>query len=80
MGLGLVLMGVVRFYQLCISPFLPRTCRFQPTCSQYMIEAIRLKGPVVGVAKGLWRILRCNPFFRGGYDPVDKGDAGAGGP
>ena len=71
MGLGLVLMGVVRFYQLCISPFLPRTCRFQPTCSQYMIDAIRKRGPVIGVLKGIWRIMRCNPFFRGGYDPVE---------
>ena len=46
-------------------------CRFQPTCSQYMIEAIEKKGVVVGILKGLWRIARCNPFSKGGYDPVE---------
>ncbi len=62
--------GLVRFYQRCISPLLPPCCRFRPSCSQYMIEAIRKKGLVVGVLKGLLRILRCNPLFPGGYDPV----------
>lgn len=70
-----VLIGLVRLYQARISPLLPRTCRHQPTCSQYMVEAIRKRGPVVGLLKGAWRILRCNPLGRGGYDPVDK-DAG----
>ena len=52
-----------------ISPY--PICRFTPTCSEYMIEAVEKKGIVVGVVKGLWRICRCNPFSRGGYDPVE---------
>ena len=71
-ALAFVLVGLVRAYQKCLSPLLPSTCRFRPTCSEYMIEAIRAKGPVLGLAKGLWRIARCNPFFPGGYDPVVK--------
>jgi hypothetical protein len=69
-AIGAVLVALVRAYQLFISPLLPTVCRFQPSCSQYMIEAIRKKGPVVGLLKGLWRLLRCNPLFPGGYDPV----------
>jgi putative membrane protein insertion efficiency factor len=61
---------LVRVYQRCISRFLPPVCRFTPSCSQYMIDAIRKKGIIVGVLKGTWRILRCNPLFPGGYDPV----------
>ncbi|NIM69009.1 MAG: membrane protein insertion efficiency factor YidD [Xanthomonadales bacterium] len=61
---------MVRLYQRCLSPLLPPVCRFRPTCSEYMIQAVRKKGLLVGVAKGLWRLLRCNPLFRGGYDPV----------
>ena len=62
---------VVRFYQIALSPLLPPACRYIPTCSQYMIEAVERRGALVGVLKGLWRILRCHPFSRGGYDPVD---------
>ena len=65
-----VLILLVRVYQRCISRFLPPVCRFAPSCSQYMVEAIRKKGFVVGLLKGAWRVLRCNPFCRGGYDPV----------
>jgi putative membrane protein insertion efficiency factor len=61
----------VRFYQRAISPMLPPTCRFEPSCSQYMIDAIRKKGFVIGIARGLLRLLRCNPLFPGGYDPVE---------
>ncbi len=61
----------VRAYQICISPMLPDTCRFEPSCSQYFIEAVEKRGIFVGVCKGCWRILRCNPFCKGGYDPVD---------
>ncbi|MFO0939484.1 MAG: membrane protein insertion efficiency factor YidD [Pirellulales bacterium] len=61
--------GMVRFYQRGISPLLGKNCRFQPTCSQYMIEAINKYGLLRGVFKGTWRIMRCNPFCRGGYDP-----------
>lgn len=60
---------LVRFYQLAISPMLGPRCRFTPTCSQYCILAIRKYGLVVGLLKTAWRILRCNPFNPGGYDP-----------
>jgi putative membrane protein insertion efficiency factor len=63
------MIGVVRVYQWCVRPLLPPTCRFEPGCSEYMIGAVRKYGPVVGGAKGVWRICRCNPFGRGGYDP-----------
>lgn len=62
---------LVRAYQKLVSPLLPATCRFTPSCSAYMIEALRKKGFIVGLSMGLWRILRCNPFCKGGYDPVD---------
>ena len=66
----------VKLYRATISRALGRIfpfpiCRFQPTCSQYMIEAVEKKGVVVGVLKGLWRICRCNPFCKGGWDPVE---------
>ncbi|MHC5034791.1 MAG: membrane protein insertion efficiency factor YidD [Planctomycetota bacterium] len=69
-ALSQVVILIIRAYQLCISPLLPRSCRFTPTCSQYMTEAIRKKGVVVGLAKGLLRLMRCNPLFPGGHDPV----------
>ena len=59
----------VRGYQYLIRPLLPPVCRFQPGCSEYMILACRKYGPIVGAAKGTWRICRCNPLFPGGYDP-----------
>lgn len=61
--------GLVRFYQLAISPWLGNNCRFYPGCSQYMIEAIEKYGVWKGVWKGLCRIGRCHPWSRGGYDP-----------
>ena len=60
----------IRLYQLCLSPLLPPSCRFVPTCSAYAIEAITKYGALKGSALALWRILRCNPFSKGGYDPV----------
>ncbi|NLW50951.1 MAG: membrane protein insertion efficiency factor YidD [Candidatus Brocadiaceae bacterium] len=60
----------LRGYQRLVSPLLPSVCRFTPTCSQYMIDAIRKKGLVVGLLKGTLRLLRCNPLFPGGHDPV----------
>ncbi|MCB2215974.1 membrane protein insertion efficiency factor YidD [Desulfofustis glycolicus] len=60
----------IRGYQYLLSPVFPPACRFYPTCSVYTIEAIRHYGALRGLAKGLWRILRCHPFSRGGYDPV----------
>lgn len=65
------LIALIRGYQRFISPFRAPSCKFTPTCSQYMIEAIRKRGLIAGTAKGIWRILRCHPFSRGGYDPVD---------
>lgn len=62
----------VRFYQRFLSPFKPMpTCRFLPTCSSYALEAIQRRGVARGTLKALWRILRCNPFFPGGFDPVE---------
>ncbi|MBR6189388.1 MAG: membrane protein insertion efficiency factor YidD [Prevotella sp.] len=58
------------FYQRCISPFTPASCRFTPTCSQYAREAIIKHGPVRGLVLAIWRILRCNPWGGSGYDPV----------
>jgi putative membrane protein insertion efficiency factor len=57
-------------YKICISPFIPTQCRFYPTCSSYMHEAIEKKGVLKGLVCGIKRILRCHPFSRGGYDPV----------
>lgn len=64
-----VLIGLVQFYQRAISPLLGSNCRFSPTCSQYMIEAIEKYGAIRGVWKGVFRIGRCHPFSKGGYDP-----------
>ena len=63
------LIACVRFYQKWISPSLPKMCRFEPSCSQYFIEAVEKYGPLKGTLKGIWRILRCNPWNPGGYDP-----------
>jgi len=61
---------IITLYKKIISPFLPRTCRFYPTCSQYMIQAIEKYGLMKGMLKGCGRIIRCHPFNPGGYDPV----------
>ncbi len=61
---------LIKFYQLCISPFTPPSCRFTPTCSQYALEAFRKYGPVKGFLLSLKRILRCHPWGGSGYDPV----------
>jgi putative membrane protein insertion efficiency factor len=61
----------VRLYQRILRVFMGEgACRFQPTCSTYMVEALRRHGPFKGLVLGLWRILRCNPFSEGGHDPV----------
>lgn len=60
----------IRFYQLCISPLTPPSCRFTPTCSAYAIEALRKHGPLRGVYLALRRIVRCRPGGGSGYDPV----------
>ena len=61
---------LVRGYQYVISPLFPPACRYTPTCSQYAVEAVTRYGPFRGIAMALWRLLRCHPFARGGYDPV----------
>ena len=66
-GMGLI--GVVRGYQYLISPLLGPRCRFEPTCSTYFIESVRKYGAIRGSLRGMWRIVRCNPWFPGGYDP-----------
>ena len=66
-----VFLFLIRFYQRWISPYLPRRCRFIPTCSQYALEAISKYGAAKGGWLALKRLLRCNPFYRGNfYDPV----------
>ena len=62
--------GVLRLYKCGISPLLPSACRFHPTCSEYMREAVEKHGTVRGIRMGLWRLLRCHPLHSGGYDPV----------
>ncbi len=65
-----ILIGLVRIYQTLISPLFPPSCRYYPTCSNYMIDALKKHGPILGLIMGICRILRCNPFIRGGVDPV----------
>ena len=67
-----VMIWLVRLYQRFISPIKPASCRFTPTCSQYAVEAFTKRGFFVGFALTVWRILRCNPFSKGGYDPVPE--------
>lgn len=62
---------LVRLYQAALSPLLGGRCRFVPSCSEYFIESVRTRGALAGTLKGLWRILRCHPLARGGYDPVE---------
>ena len=69
-ALSLPFIFLVRFYQICISPLKPPTCRFTPTCSQYAIEALRKYGPIKGLYLAIKRIIRCHPWGGSGYDPV----------
>ena len=67
-------MAPVRFYQRFISPALPASCRYYPTCSAYAVTALEVHGPIKGMLLALWRLLRCNPLTPGGVDHVpDKG-------
>jgi putative membrane protein insertion efficiency factor len=68
-GLAAFLVAGVRCYQICLRPVMPAMCRFHPSCSEYFILAVHKYGPVRGACRGAYRICRCNPFNRGGYDP-----------
>lgn len=72
-----LLIRLVRFYQLFISPFFPPSCRFEPTCSHYAIEAIQTHGALKGGWLALKRIGRCHPFCEGGFDPVPDAKSGS---
>ncbi|MGD9379687.1 MAG: membrane protein insertion efficiency factor YidD [candidate division WOR-3 bacterium] len=69
---------IIRGYQLTAGKVLPRVCRFEPTCSTYAIEALREHGLGKGTLLSVWRLLRCNPFFAGGPDPVPRRSHGNG--
>lgn len=66
---ALALIGLVRMYQILLSPIFGRQCRFQPTCSHYFIGAVKKHGAIIGGWRGVKRICRCHPFHPGGYDP-----------
>ncbi|MCL4416533.1 MAG: membrane protein insertion efficiency factor YidD [Actinobacteria bacterium] len=63
-------LSILKFYKKFISPILPNSCRFYPTCSQYAAESVEKYGVLKGSIKSIYRIIRCNPFNKGGYDPV----------
>jgi putative membrane protein insertion efficiency factor len=71
-----LLIFVLRLVRLALTPFVamtsitPRVCKYEPTCSHYAEQAIRTHGPLKGMGLAIWRVLRCNPWSRGGYDPV----------
>ena len=66
------LISLIRFYKRAISPYMPQACRFTPTCSEYAVQAIERYGALKGLRLSIWRVLRCNPFCKGGYDPVPE--------
>ena len=65
-----IFIAPIKFYKKFISPLLGNHCRYLPTCSEYMMQAIEIHGVVKGLILGIRRILRCNPWAKGGYDPV----------
>jgi putative membrane protein insertion efficiency factor len=65
-----LLIGTVRLYKTYVSPFLPSACRFEPTCSEYAVQALEKYGSIRGTKLTVYRIFRCQPFAKGGYDPV----------
>jgi putative membrane protein insertion efficiency factor len=71
-ALGQVLLGLVRLYQLTLSPFIGNQCRFHPTCSHYAMDAVRCHGPWIGTGLAAKRLARCHPFADGGVDPVPE--------
>lgn len=67
-----LMIGLIKLYKKFISPIKPQCCRFTPSCSTYALEAFKKRGFIVGFILSVWRILRCNPFCKGGYDPVPE--------
>ena len=67
-----LLIGAIRLYRKTLSPFIGQQCRFEPTCSHYGEEAIAKHGALSGTILTVWRILRCGPWSKGGYDPVPE--------
>jgi uncharacterized protein len=72
-----VALAILRFYKRWISPLLLPSCRYVPTCSEYAMESIDRYGLLRGGANAVWRLLRCHPFVKGGYDPVVKHEISA---
>ncbi|MCL2861701.1 MAG: membrane protein insertion efficiency factor YidD [Firmicutes bacterium] len=68
--------ALIYFYKFVISPLMPKSCLYYPTCSSYALEAIQKHGAIKGAFMGAWRILRCNPFSKGGFDPVPDNPKG----
>jgi putative membrane protein insertion efficiency factor len=67
-----VFLAPIRLYQSVISPFIAPRCKYHPSCSEYAVQAIRVHGIARGVVLAGWRILRCNPWSHGGFDPVEE--------
>jgi putative membrane protein insertion efficiency factor len=67
-----LIVGILRIYKQWVSPLLPSACRFHPTCSEYMMEAVETHGAARGVCMGIKRLAKCHPFHEGGIDPVRK--------
>ena len=69
-----ILIACIRAYQWLLSPLMPPACRFYPSCSEYAVQVIQFYGPIRGLLKAVWRLLRCNPLSQGGIDdPVSAG-------
>lgn len=66
---ALILIDCVKLYQMTLSKLIGPVCKFHPSCSNYFIQAVQKYGPLSGTLRGVWRILRCNPFSKGGFDP-----------
>lgn len=66
-----IIIALVHAYRFIISPVLSHSCRYNPTCSRYMLDAVKKKGVMKGTLLGVWRVLRCNPWGGSGYDPVE---------
>jgi putative membrane protein insertion efficiency factor len=66
-----VAVAPIMVYQRVVSPAIPRRCKYEPTCSRYAVEAVREYGILRGLVLAAWRLLRCNPWSHGGYDPVE---------